>query len=261
MRKLLFVLAVLPSAFAQAPTAPPPILQIVCVAGNSDSPLKPYAGAKAAVEAIGMSATTGLPQTWTIELHDTFASIEDLDRAIAGAARTPAGRDAFGQLQQEDLLAPPRTMIAVYEHEWSYRPDEAARLLPKARYVTVTIHRIRVGLESDFAELVRLRKLTNDSVNLDRPELAYHVVSGAPAGMYLLISPLSSLSAFDEGVADMPAFAAPVADARAKAAPKAADIEIGREHLLFRVEPRLSYVSDDFAGADDTFWRGKASGQ
>jgi hypothetical protein len=33
------------------------------------------------------------------------------------------------------------------------------------------------------------------------------------------------------------------------------------QYLLFRVEARLSYVSDDFAAGDETFWRGKPSGQ
>ena len=34
-------------------------------------------------------------------------------------------------------------------------------------------------------------------------------------------------------------------------------MEMNREHLLFRVEPRISYVSDDFAEAEPEFWRGK----
>ena len=258
MRQLLFTLAVLPVVFAQVPSAPPAILQIACEPGALASPQKPYAEAKAAIEAVAMSAATGTPQTWTMELHDNFASIEDLDKAVGSVAGGSAGRDAYGQPQQtEEVLTTPRTMIAVFQREWSYRPDEAARLLSKARYVGVTIHRIRVGLEGDFGELLRLRQLTNDSVNLDRPEMAYHVVSGAPAGVYLVIAPLTTLRAFDEGVADVPAFAAPVAAERAKSAPKQADIEIAREHLLFRVEPRLSYVSDDFAAGDEAFWRGK----
>jgi hypothetical protein len=260
MRKLLSALALASSAFSQGPTAPPPIVQIASAAGYSTSPAKPYAGVKAAVDAVGMSAATGLPQTWTVELHNNFASLEDLDKAISAIAAAPAARDAFGQ-PQEDLLAPPRTMIALYEHDLSYRPEEAIRILPKARYMSVTIHRIRVGLDSDFGELLRLRKLTNESVNLNRPELAYRVVSGAPAGMYLVLAPLNTLRGLDEGVADIPAFAAPVADERAKAASKASDIEIGRENLLFRIDPRLSYVSDDFAAGDEPFWRGKASGQ
>ena len=212
------------------------------------------------MDVVGLAAATGLPQTWMVELHANFASLEDLDKALRLQAPERQPSDSFGQ-PQEDLLAPPRTMIALYEHAWSYRPDEAVRLLPKARYMFVTIHRLRTGLEGDFAELVRLRKLTNDSVNLDRPELAYHVISGAASGTYIILSPVNTLRVIDDGVADVPVYAEPVADARAKAAPKAADIEIGREHLLFRVEPRLSYVSDDFAAADEEFWRGKAPAQ
>jgi hypothetical protein len=174
MSKLLFAPALVPAAFCQAPTDPPPILQIACEFGHSEGPVKPYAAAKAAVDAMGLSSATGTPQTWTIELHNNFASVEDLDRAIFPITPAPRARDAYGQLQ-EDLLAPPHTMIALYEPEWSYRPDDAVRLLPKARYMEVTIHRIRQGLESDFEHLVHPRKLTNESVNLNRPELAYRV--------------------------------------------------------------------------------------
>ena len=52
----------------------------------------------------------------------------------------------------------------------------------------------------------------------------------------------------DEGVADLPVYAEGIADARTKARAKVApESEISREHLLFRVDPRLSYVSDEFA--------------
>jgi hypothetical protein len=161
MRKLLFALTLSSAAFSQAPTVPPPILQITCKPGNATGPTRPYGAAKAAVDVVGLSAATGLPQTWMVELHDTFASIEDLDKAISAIALERLPSDSFGQPQQEDLLAPPRTMIALYEHDWSYRPDEAIRLLPKARWLRVTIHRIRTGLEGEFEGLVRLRNGPN----------------------------------------------------------------------------------------------------
>ena len=257
MQRLLFALAIVPCAFSQAPTVPPPIIQITCEGGYFNGPVKPYREAQAAVDVMGMVSATGTPQTWSLELHNNFASIEDLQQALAKAMFNPPAASGVPDQAHDDLLGPPRTMIALYEHDWSYRPDEAVRLLPKARYISVTIHRIRVGLEAEFGQLVRLRKLTADSINLNRPELAYRVVSGAAAGTYLLIAPLANLRAMDEGVNDVPAFAAPVADERAKAAPKAAEIEIGRENLLFTVAPNLSYVSDDFAAADQAFWRRK----
>jgi len=38
----------------------------------------------------------------------------------------------------------------------------------------------------------------------------------------------------------------------------AAETEIGHEFLIFRVDPRISYVSDEFAGEDPAFWAAKA---
>jgi hypothetical protein len=62
----------------------------------------------------------------------------------------------------------------------------------------------------------------------------------------------------DDAVASLPLYAENLAKAEVKAADKVSEkLEMNREHLLFRVEPRISYVSDDFAEADPEFWRGK----
>jgi len=261
MKLFLSLLLLSGAAFSQGASVPPPIVQITSKPGAAAGPTRPYAGARAAVEVVGLAAATGLPQTWMVEMHPTFASIEDLDRALSAGMPARQPTDAFGQPQADDLVAPPRTMIAVLQPGWSYRPEEAIRAFPRARYIRTTIHRIRTGQEAAFGELVRLRTLTNDSVNLDRPELVYHVIFGAPSGTYIVLSPLNTLRVMDEGVADVPVYAAPAADARSKAEQNAADIETGREHLLFRVEPRLSYVSDDFAAGDPGFWRPKPPGR
>ena len=197
-----------------------------------------------------------MPETWFLEAHYSFASVEDLDKGLTSAAalRPPAASDAL----QEDVAGASRTILAAFQPNWSYRPDQATRNFPRARYFNVTIYQIRSGTEADFGELVKLRRLSADSVNLDRPDIAYRVISGAPAGTYIFISPVLSLKAMDEGVADLPVYAEGIADARTKARAKVApESEISREHLLFRVEPRLSYVSDEFASIDQAFWRGK----
>jgi hypothetical protein len=35
------------------------------------------------------------------------------------------------------------------------------------------------------------------------------------------------------------------------------EADVTREHMLFRVSPRLSHVSDSFAGSDPDFWRSR----
>ena len=100
--------------------------------------------------------------------------------------------------------------------------------------------------------------LPGDVINLDRPDLAYHVISGAPSGTILFLAPLQTLRNLDDGINPVPVFAEGLAAARVKDGSRiAAETEISREHLLFRVEPRISYVSSDFADVDPEFWRGK----
>jgi hypothetical protein len=256
MKRILPLALIAGAAWAQAITEPPPILQVVRKPGFAAAAVRPYADAKAVANVIGLSAVTGLPETWFVETHLNFGSIEELDRALnaAGAPRAAGGSNEGGG---DDVLAPARTMIAVYRPNYSYRPEQAARMLARARYMHVTVYRVRGGTESDFSSLVNLRRANLDSMNLDRPDMGYEVISGAPSGTYIFLSPITTLRAMDEGVPNTPVYAQGIAEAHAKAKSSSAPSEIGREHLLFRLEPRLSYVSDDFAAADEAFWRGK----
>lgn len=262
MRTLLFAGILASCALAQGPTDPPPINQLTRKPGIGGKAIRPYADAKAAVDVVALTAMTGLPETWLVELHDTFASLENLDRGLSAVSPLRAQGDTIADSLRDDVLAPSRTMIATYQPNWSYRPDQAIRLFPKARYFHVSVYRIRAGTEADFGELVKLRRASQDSVNLDRPEIAYDVISGEPSGTFIFLAPITSLKTLDEGVAATPVYAEGLADARSKARAKVApDSELSREHLLFRVEPRLSYVSDGFASIDPDFWRPKSGGQ
>ena len=245
------------SAAAQGLTDPPPIVQLVRKPGTAGASIKPYADAGAAVHVIGMRSVTGLPETWMVENHYTFASVEDLDQKLAALAPVRVMNDPSDPLY-DDVLAPTRTMLALYHPEWSYRADQAIRNFARARYFQITIYRIRPGADAGFSDLIRLRRATADVVNLDRPELAYQIVSGAPSGTLAFLAPILSLRAMDNGVASVPVFAEGLAAAKDKEGSKlASDIIISSERLLFRVEPRISYVSDDFAAADTDFWRGR----
>lgn len=256
MRIILFAGIITSCLWAQGPTEPPPIIQLTRRPGIGGKPVRPYANARAAVDVVGMTAMTGLPETWLLEVHQSFASIEDLDKGLTGAAASSPTVDS-GPFQ-DDVLSPSRTMIATYRPGWSYRPEQAIRMFPRSRYFHVTIYRIRAGMEADFGELVKLRRASQDSVNLDRPDIAYEIISGEPSGTFVFLAPIASLKTFDEGVANTPVYAESLAEARSKARSKIApDAELSREHLLFRVDPRLSYVSDGFASVDSDFWRPK----
>jgi hypothetical protein len=236
------------AAVAQTLTEPPPLLRIHQRPGAAS--VRWYADAHIPVDVVGMAAMTGRPETWLIEVHDSFASIEDVDKALRPLARF--GAMAEGDQPSGDILEGSRSLIAVYRPGYSYRPEQAVRALLKARYCQVSIYRLHPGGEAEFAELVKSRRIVFDSINLDKPDIAYYVLSGAASGTYVFLAPLDSLKTFDDGLAKVPPYAENIAVEAAKTG------KVTREYLLFRVEPDTSWVSDDFASADPEFWRGKA---
>jgi hypothetical protein len=251
MVKTLTLAAVLcADALAQTP---PPIIRLIRAPGNGTLSSRPYVSAKAEVDVVGATAATGLPETWLIERHPNFASIEDLDTAMGLMPGAPSREPEA----QDEILGPARTMIAYYRPDWGYRSDDAEHRLGRARYLHITIYRIRPGADAELEKLMRVRRERMESVNLDRPDLVYHVISGGPSGLYIVIAPVLSLKVLDDGVAKLPVYAEAIADAEAAAGKTAAEIEIARESLLFRIDPQISYVSDEFASGDPDFWHPK----
>ena len=54
--------------------------------GTGGASLKPYANSQAAINVIGMASVTGPPETWLVESHFSFASVEDLDQRISAVS-------------------------------------------------------------------------------------------------------------------------------------------------------------------------------
>jgi hypothetical protein len=232
------------AAVAQGLTEPPLLMRVHRRLGFAS--IRPYADSRVSLDVVGMAAITGRPESWLIEGHDSFAGIEDMDKSIRPLA--PFGAMDSREELSGDVLAGSRSLIAVYRPGLSYRPEQAIQALRKARYCQVSIYQVQPGSEAEFAELDKSRRLAFDSVNVDRPDLAYYVLSGAASGTYLFFAPLVSLKVLDDTAAKAPAYAE-------NSAAKTGGFT--REHLLFRVEPGTSWVSDDFASADPEFWRGK----
>jgi hypothetical protein len=236
-----FLLACL--TFSCALAQPPSLIRVVRQ-GNIGA----YLGGQAPVNVLGMSAIAGSTENWLMELHDSFASLEAVDRAVGRAIPT-AAKDAASF---PDILSQSQIFIASYRPSLSYRAEEGIQTFAKMRYLDVTVMRVRPGAESDLAKLLKMRSGNLDSVNLDRPEIVYQILSGAPAGTYVVLSPMLSLAVLDAGQARPPVSAEAAEDAMKKLA---ADTGLEREHVWFRIEPQASRVSDGFASQDPNFWR------
>lgn len=237
------------NAAAQSLSQPPNLIRIIQTEGSRPAVEAPVGNPAAGIFLFGMTSLTGPSETWLMETHNSFDGLEQFDRGASTRSRNAGGDES-------------RSMIAFYRQWWSYRPDEAVQALRKARYFQVSLYRAGVGSEAELSEMFRARRASLDSINLDRPDMVYQVVAGAPSGTYLLISPLPSLRILDEGVSrSAAAYLRSTGSPSARSGTARPGSELSHENLIFRVEPRLSFVSEEFAGAAPEFWQGARRGQ
>jgi hypothetical protein len=158
-------------------------------------------------------------------------------------------------VQDGDLRTGSRNLLAVFRGDLSYHPADAMSSLPKCRHMAVTVLRIKYGHDAELAQAAKLLIDGDDKSGSDQPVLAYQVVSGGPSGTYLLFSPMDSLAHMDAAPARMAAARQAMGERnRQHFDTLAPDVVQSSESLLFAFNPRMSYVSKDFAAGDPDFW-------
>jgi hypothetical protein len=249
MTRLIPVAALALAAYAQAPSEPPDVIRLhrsPSTPGAAGRLIRPYIDGRAPVTALAMAAVSGPSEVWLLETLDSFEVLENVDKALSAFDPPEAGI----------------SFICVYRQALSYRPEDAIKLLPRARYVQASVFRIRPGSEAEFAELMRMRRAGFDTINLDRPDIAYQVVSGIQAPAFVFLTPFTNLKGLDEAIAKWPVYAERAGEAAVKARRQiATEAEVSRETMLLRIDPRNSYVSEAFASGDPDFWGVKAPNQ
>jgi hypothetical protein len=257
---LLFTFA----AGAQAPSAPPQILRIirqVLKPGKAAASDKAGTGmARAAARFkypanfLALSAVSGEPEVWIIESHDSFVSIENTDAFVE---KSPPLKWWLSQSETPDseALASVRRLLAVYRQDLSYHGPELAQNLPKMRYMSVVMVRLHPARDADFAEAVKFVTAAYEKTSAGPPLVIYQVVSGAQGPTYLFFSPMASLKTMDEAPARGKAIREAMGEENAaKMLKTSAEVTEASQSFLFELNPRLSYVSKEFAAVDPDFW-------
>jgi hypothetical protein len=204
---------------------------------------------------LGMTAESGPSEAWFLEPYESFGQME---KARAEVMRSFAADLEAANIVDGDLRTGSRTLLAVFRNDLSFHPAEAMSSLPKCRYMAVNMLHIRYGHDPDLAQLARLLIDGDEKSGSDQPVLTYQVISGGPSGTYLLFSPMDSLARMDTAPARMAAARQAMGDHKQKLFDALTpEVVQSSENLLFSFNPRMSYVSKEFAAADPEFWNPK----
>jgi hypothetical protein len=205
---------------------------------------------------IGMTAESGPSEAWFLEPYRSFDGMEK-ERAEIGKSPLAPDLEA-ANVVDGDLRTGSRTLLSVFRSDLSYHPAEAMSSLPKCRHMAVTVLHVKYGRDADLAQLAKLIIDGQQKSNSDQPILTYQAVSGTASGTYLLLSPMDTLTRMDAAPARTAATRQAMGERNRQHFDALATETIqSSESFLFAFNPRMSYVSKEFAAADPDFWNPK----
>jgi hypothetical protein len=211
--------------------------------------------AKSPQHYVALQALSGPPRSLFFFSYDSFAAMEkehqqevantslsaDIDQAYAtdGELLSSMARNIF--TLRDDLM--PETGVAI----------------ATMRYMQITRVTVRPGHQGEWEEYLKMLRS-----NLDKAEPGRHIALYQSAygwengGIWLLITPMKSLSEVDEADASAAKFREAMGDTNMKRYRElaAAAVESSQRNL-YAFDPAMSYASDETVSGDPTFWKRK----
>lgn len=216
---------------------------------------KAYQKAKSKNYSLGMTSISGPAEAWFLQPQDSFAAIESSNQEMEKNAAFQAEIESLGQ-QDKNLISGSRTIIARYNARLSYRPNEN---MAQMRYFWIEAFRIRPGHYAEFAQDRSLINSVHAKADIDEHWAVYDVEAGMPSGTVLVFHALKSLKEVDEYPSKHGAKYAEAMGAEngKKMNELRTAYTLSMESNYYALNPKMSYVSKEFAGADMDFWMPK----
>ena len=210
--------------------------------------------AKVPIHYLALEALSGPPRSLFFFSYDSFAAMEkerqqemsdtallaDIDRAYVedGELLSSTARNIF--TLRDDLMPDPGVAIATM------------------RYMQITRVTVRPGHQADWEEYLKMLRSNLDKTQPGRHVALYQSAFGwENGGIWLLITPMKSLSEVDEATANSAKFIQNMGDTNMKRYRELAGLAIeSSQRNLYAFNPDMSYVRDEWVTADP-FWKRK----
>lgn len=281
MRRIQTVLGLVllcsPVAFAQEPSAPPPGMLVVTreqfKPGNMATHNKHipafyalFEKAKVGAARLGLLPVSG-DQNHLLYFEgypsaaDMEATAKKMDDVMGGSPALQAEMDAL-TAKNASLHESQTVMHALFRGDLSYHPNTREQT-GRARYFNVTVLRVNVGRGTDWADYTKQTNAAREKAGLDEHTAVYQVLSGAPAGTFLILGTWRSMSEADDGVKGNAArnqkLTAALGGESVVAARRKMTSELVAQAVttLYAIDRATSRPRPEFVAADPDFWKPK----
>lgn len=206
---------------------------------------------------VGLDSLTGRSRAIFLTQYASFAEWEKDNKIVDKNPALGADLDRAGTADGE-LLDGVDSMVYTFNPDLSYNvhPD-----ITHARYMEISVFKVRLGHRSDWHELVKMVKDANEKGGTSAHWATYEIAYGADDGTYILLSADKSMADIDNSFAESKKFVEAMGGEEGM---KKLDdlygktVESAHTELL-AINPHQSYVPDEWAKADPEFWKVKAA--
>jgi hypothetical protein len=253
---------------ASSTSTPPKILQITV------EYTKPYKGgaahdktesafiaaetrAKFPVYYVALNSMSGKPRALFLTRYDSFEQWEKDNKLVDSNPTLSDGLERAG-LADGELLSDINELVFTYDEDLSYHPHDD---LDKHRVYQISIFHVRPGKQKEWRDVVKMVKEAHEKAGTSAHWGMYEIAFGTEDGTFIALTGDPSMSAIDLGFAEDKKFVAALGgdEGMRKLDEKFGDAVDSSRSELYTVNPKQSYVSDDWIKSNPGFWKPKAA--
>jgi hypothetical protein len=203
---------------------------------------------------VGLTSLSGKSRSLFLTLYGSFAEWEKDNKLVDNSPALGAELERASVVDGE-LLDSVDSLVYTFDKDLSYKPRPD---LIHARYMEISVFHVKPGHRQDWEKLAKIVKDAHDKAGTSAHWSMYEIAYGTQEGEYVALSADNSMADIDTGFAENKKFM----DALGKDGMKefrelmTASVDYSRSEL-FSINPKMSYVSDEWIKADPDFWKPK----
>jgi hypothetical protein len=203
---------------------------------------------------VGLTSMSGKSRSLYLALYGSFAEWEK-DNKLVEKNPTLGAELERDSVADGELLESVDSLVYTFDKDLSYKPRPD---LIHARYMEISVFHVKPGHRRDWQRLAKLVKDAHDKGGTSAHWSMYEIAYGTQDGEYVALSADNSMADIDTGFAENKKFMDALGEDGLKEFRElmTATVDYSRSEL-FSINPKQSYVSEEWIKAEPDFWKPK----
>ena len=205
---------------------------------------------------LGLTSMSGKSRSLFLTRYADFAEWEKDNKLVDKnpALNAELERDSIAD---GELLESVDSLVYTLDEDLSYKSRND---IAHARYMEISVFHVRPGHRADWLKLGKIVKAAHDKAGTSAHWSMFEIAYGTQDGEYVALSADNSMADIDTGYNEQKSFMDALGEDGVKEFRElfASAVDSSRSEL-FSINPKMSYVPDEWIKADPDFWRPKAA--